>query len=57
MEQRPFAERADVPPDECTMCRNLLLIPFHYSHGARGSIVGCGTVLQAGRSRVRVPMR
>jgi hypothetical protein len=25
--------------------------------GARGSVVGWGTVLQAGRSRVRVPMR
>jgi hypothetical protein len=25
--------------------------------GARGSVVGCGTMLQVGRSRVRVPMR
>jgi hypothetical protein len=25
--------------------------------GARGSVVGSGTVLQAGRSRVRIPMR
>jgi hypothetical protein len=25
--------------------------------GARGSVVGSGTMLQAGRSRVRVPMR
>jgi hypothetical protein len=25
--------------------------------GARGSVVGWGTMLQAGRSRVRVPMR
>jgi hypothetical protein len=25
--------------------------------GARGSVVGCGTVLQAGRSRVRIPLR
>jgi hypothetical protein len=25
--------------------------------GSRGSVVGCGTMLQAGRSRVRFPMR
>jgi hypothetical protein len=25
--------------------------------GARGSVVGCDTMLQAGRSRVRFPMR
>jgi hypothetical protein len=31
----------------CTCCRM----------GARGSVVGWGTMLQAGRSRVRVPMR
>jgi hypothetical protein len=24
---------------------------------ARGSVVGCGTMLQAGRSRVRFPMK
>jgi hypothetical protein len=28
-----------------------------YITGARGSVVGCGTMLQAGRSRVRFPMR
>jgi hypothetical protein len=33
---------------------------FHvcvYIHGACGSVVGWGTMLRAGRSRVRVPMR
>jgi hypothetical protein len=25
--------------------------------GARGTVVGWGTMLQAGRSRVRIPMR
>jgi hypothetical protein len=25
--------------------------------GARGSVVGCGAMLQSGRSRVQVPMR
>jgi hypothetical protein len=38
------------------------LLEFHNkrnteSLGARGSIVGLGTMLQAGRSRVRGPMR
>jgi hypothetical protein len=33
------------------------LIGRTYSHGARGSVVGWGTMLQAGRSRVRFPMR
>jgi hypothetical protein len=28
----------------------------HFGAGARGSVVGSGTMLQAGRSRVRVPM-
>jgi hypothetical protein len=29
---------------------------YYISLGARGSVVGLGTMLQAGRSRVRVPM-
>jgi hypothetical protein len=32
-------------------------IGFVYAVGARGSVVGWGTMLQAGRSRVRLPMR
>jgi hypothetical protein len=30
---------------------------YMYPSGARGSVVGWGTMLQAGRSRVRVPVR
>jgi hypothetical protein len=30
---------------------------LHVSAGARGSVVGLGTILQAERSQVRVPMR
>jgi hypothetical protein len=33
-----------------------LMLPT-YNNGARGSVVGWGTMLQAGRSRVRIPMR
>jgi hypothetical protein len=29
----------------------------HHIAVARGSVVGCGTMLQAGRSRDRIPMR
>jgi hypothetical protein len=32
-------------------------INYRTTRGARGSVVGWGTMLQAGRSRVRVPMR
>jgi hypothetical protein len=35
----------------------LFINRFHYIIGARCSIVGCGTVPQAGRSRVRFPVR
>jgi hypothetical protein len=35
----------------------LLYDPEHGGDGARGSVVGSGTTLQAGKSRVRVPMR
>jgi hypothetical protein len=28
-----------------------------YGDGARGSVVGCNTLLKAGSSRVRVPMK
>jgi hypothetical protein len=30
---------------------------LHSLPGVRGSVVGCGTMLQAGRSRDRIPMR
>jgi type IV secretory pathway VirB2 component (pilin) len=30
---------------------------FNSNSGARGRVVGCGTMLQAGKSRVRVPIR
>jgi hypothetical protein len=36
---------------------DLLFIYVSVYVGARGSVVGWGTMLQAGRSRVRVPMR
>jgi hypothetical protein len=36
-------------------CVHILLICQYL--GARGSVIGWGTMLQAGRSRVRVPMR
>jgi hypothetical protein len=32
------------------------LLPFNNAYGARGSVVGWGTMLQAGRMRVRLPM-
>jgi hypothetical protein len=35
----------------------LLIYKTYSNYGARGSVVGWGTMLQAGRSRVRVPMR
>jgi hypothetical protein len=35
----------------------LFSVNLYKSMGARGSIVGSGTMLQAGRSRVRVLMR
>jgi hypothetical protein len=34
-----------------------ILISYPLASNARGSVVGWGTMLQAGRSRVRVPMR
>jgi hypothetical protein len=34
-----------------------IFVAFKISMGARGSLVGWGTMLQAGRSRVRFPMR
>jgi hypothetical protein len=46
-----------------TCCYNLMrnaystIIPHLWLCGARGSVVGWGTMLQAGRSRVRFPMR
>jgi hypothetical protein len=36
---------------------NLLCLELTVRSGASGSVVGWGTMLQAGRSRVRVPMR
>jgi hypothetical protein len=48
----------------CSVTRNINCHVKHesntdltYKHGARGSVVGWGTVLQAGRSRVPFPMR
>jgi hypothetical protein len=35
----------------------LILIKYYYLVGARSSVVGWGTMLQAGRSRVRFPLR
>jgi hypothetical protein len=35
----------------------LINTSFGNSEGTRGSVVGSGTMLQAGRSRVRFPMR
>jgi hypothetical protein len=35
----------------------IILIYYHYEVGALSSVGGWGTMLQAGRSRVRVPMR
>jgi hypothetical protein len=40
----------------CTAVRTLNLI-INAQKGARGSVVGWGTILQAGRSLVRFPMR
>jgi hypothetical protein len=40
-----------------TGCLNTILLYVLVYTGARGSVVGWGTMLQAGRSRVRVPMR
>jgi hypothetical protein len=43
-----------------SICCWLICGIFNYAisiSGTRGSAVGCGTMLQAGRSRVRVPMR
>jgi hypothetical protein len=37
--------------------KNLNFHSVHLIMGARGSVVGWGTMLQAGRSRVRIPMR
>jgi hypothetical protein len=34
---------------------NVFIFQIYYYYGARSSAVGSGTVLQAGRSRVRVP--
>jgi hypothetical protein len=36
---------------------NVDLYTLHFTTGARGSVVGWGAMLQAGRSRVQVPMR
>jgi hypothetical protein len=35
----------------------VIFIPLHVYIGARGSVVGWGTMLQAGKSQDRVPMR
>jgi hypothetical protein len=35
----------------------MIYVDSKFCEGARGSVVGWGTMLQAGRSRVRVPMR
>jgi hypothetical protein len=37
--------------------KRVFFTKYQYTSGARGSVVGWGTMLQAGRSRVRVPMR
>jgi hypothetical protein len=34
-----------------------VMLTLHMQHGARGSVVGWGTVLQAGRSSVRISVR
>jgi hypothetical protein len=44
--------------DWCVVFRSYLFAYSSlYSQGSRGSLVGWGTILQAGRSRDRVPMR
>jgi hypothetical protein len=42
---------------KCIDVDRSFIIQTHIQLGARGSIVGWGTMLQARRSRVRVPMR
>jgi hypothetical protein len=37
--------------------KNVKYLCFYVLMGARGSVVGWGTVVQAGRSRIRFPMR
>jgi hypothetical protein len=39
------------------MVRNIPSLVYLLTLGARGIVVGWGTMLQAGRSRVRFPMR
>jgi hypothetical protein len=41
----------------CHYKRNNIFLLYGNYIGARGSVVGWGTMLQAGRSRVRFPMR
>jgi hypothetical protein len=48
------------PPISCpsVSLNNIMIFGVQYELcGARGSVVGGGTMLQAGRSRVHVPMR
>jgi hypothetical protein len=60
-------QNSDIPPLVCPTS-TVTLVPYKSLHrlrvwagpaflGARGSVVGWGTMLQAGRSRVRVSMR
>jgi hypothetical protein len=41
----------------CTLCTATAFCDIHTLLGARGSVVGWGTMLQAGRLRFRFPMR
>jgi hypothetical protein len=48
----------DVPLDRgIAYCTHFCFVKVSILTGTRGSVVGWGTMLQAGRSRVRVPMR
>jgi hypothetical protein len=54
-DRRQLLHHARVPMANPQHTRNLL--DYKNIKGARGSVVGWGTTLQVGRSRVRVPMR
>jgi hypothetical protein len=44
-------------PEKSDATKNLIWEALCLGTGARGRVVGSGTILQAGRSRVRVTMR
>jgi hypothetical protein len=46
-----------IPLSECKQFWSLQFSLIHFRRGARGSVVAWGTMVQAGRSRVRVPMK